>query len=138
MALLALAAFPATWALLSEGQSSALLLLGAVLLLGAWSSGSAGLALAGAGLLALKPQYLPVYLILIAARRQWRALGAALLGSMVVGLSSMLAGGPRGLLAMVGSALAAGRGWLGSSGSLVPTPATRVPGRVANVGGLTT
>ena len=53
MALLALAAFPATWALLSEGQSSALLLLGAVLLLGAWSSGSAGLALAGAGLLAL-------------------------------------------------------------------------------------
>jgi len=137
MALLALAAFPATWALLSEGQSSALLLLGAVLLLGAWSSGSAGLALAGAGLLALKPQYLPVYLILIAARRQWRALGAALLGSMVVGLSPMLAGGPRGLLAMVGSALAAGQGWLGSSESLVATLAPLLPSRVATVAGFT-
>lgn len=135
MALLALAAFPATWALLSEGQSSAMLLLGAVLLLRAWSSGSAGLALAGAALLALKPQYLPVYLILIAARRQWRALGAALLGSMIVGLSPMLAGGPKGLLAMVGSALAAGQGWLGSSESLVATLAPLFPSRVATVAG---
>jgi len=122
---------------LASLQSSALLLLGAVLLLGAWSSGSAGLALAGAGLLALKPQYLPVYLILIAARRQWRALGAALLGSMVVGLSPMLAGGPRGLLAMVGSALAAGQGWLGSSETLVATLAPLLPSRVATVAGFT-
>src|SRR5216684_1865157 len=36
LAMTALLAFPATWALFSEGQSSALLLLGAVLLVGAW------------------------------------------------------------------------------------------------------
>src|SRR5439155_436052 len=84
-ALLALLAFPATWALLSEGQSTALLLLGAVLLIGAWSRDSWRLAFLGGLLLALKPQYLPAYLILLGARRQWRALGTALLGAAAVG-----------------------------------------------------
>jgi glycosyl transferase family 87 len=135
IALLALAGLPATWALLSEGQSSALLLLGAALLVGAWVCGSARLAVAGAVLLALKPQYLPVYLILIAGRRQWRALAAALLGSVIVGLSPLLAGGPNGLVAMVGSALAAGQGWLGSSESLIGTLAPLLPSRFATVAG---
>src|SRR5439155_26384275 len=87
MGLLVLLGFPATWALFSEGQSPGLLLLGAVLLIVAWSRDSWRLAFLGGLLLALKPPYLPAYLILIGARRQWRSLGAALLGAVAVGLS---------------------------------------------------
>src|SRR5207237_4550134 len=94
IALLGLLGFPATWALLSEGQSTALLLLGAVLLIGAWCRDSWRLAFVGGLLLALKPQYLPAYLILLGARRQWRALGAAMGGARVVGLRPVLARGP--------------------------------------------
>src|SRR2546422_6916937 len=84
IAALVLLGCPATWALLSEGQSTALLLLGAVLLARVWRSGSWRLALARGVLLALKPQYLPAYLILLGARRQWPALGAALVGAVAV------------------------------------------------------
>ena len=134
-ALLALLAFPATWALLSEGQSTALLLLGAVLLIGAWSRDSWRLAFLGGLLLALKPQYLPAYLILLGARRQWRALGTALLGAVAVGLSPMLAGGPQGLLAMVWSALDAGQGVVRYNESLIATFAPLLPGPLPTIVG---
>jgi len=135
MGLLALLGFPATWALFSEGQSTGLLLLGAVLLIGAWSRDSWRLAFLGGLLLALKPQYLPAYLILVGARRQWRPLGAALLGAVAVGLSPMLAGGPRGLLAMVWSALDAGQGVVRYNESLIATFAPLLPGRLPTVVG---
>src|SRR5207253_9354618 len=93
--LLGLLGFPATWALLSEGQSTALLLLGAVLLVGAWCRDSWRLAFVGGLLLALKPQYLPAYLILLGARRQWRPRGAAKGGAGGGGLRPRLARGPR-------------------------------------------
>lgn len=132
---LTLAGFPATWALLSEGQSSALLLLGAVLLLAAWSRGSWRLAAAGALLLALKPHYLPAYLILLAAARQWRPLCAAVAAAVVVGLSPMLAGGPAGLYAMVWSALDAGQGVVRYNESLIGTLAPLLPGRLPTIVG---
>jgi Glycosyltransferase family 87 len=132
LAFVTLAGFPASWALLMEGQASGLLLLGATLLTGAWTTGALGLGLGGGLLLALKPQYLPAYLILIAARRQWRALAGALLGALLVGLSPLLAGGMEGLRAMVASALAAGHGWLGSNESLAAILAP-LPGRVGTI-----
>jgi glycosyl transferase family 87 len=135
VALLALLGFPATWALLSEGQSTGLLLLGAVLLVGAWSRDSWRLAFFGGLLLALKPQYLPAYLILLGARRQWRTLGAALVGAVTVGLSPMLAGGPRGLLAMVWSALDAGQGVIRYNESLIATIAPLLPGPLPTIVG---
>jgi Glycosyltransferase family 87 len=133
LALAVLAGFPATWALLSEGQASGLLLLGAALLTGAWTTGSAGLGFAGGLLLALKPQYLPAYMILIAARRQWRALAGALLGGAAVTLSPLLSGGFDGLRAMITSALAAGHGWLGSNESLAGSLAPLLPGHAGIV-----
>ena len=129
LAIAALLAFPATWALLGEGQSSALLLLGAVLLIGAWRCDRWWLAAAGALLLALKPQYLPAYLILIGAQRQWRTLIAALLGAAATGLSSLLAGGVEGLFAMVWNALEAGQGVVRYSESLIGTVSPLLPGR---------
>src|SRR5260370_1314789 len=102
LAIAALLAFPATWALFSEGQSSGLLLLGAVLLLGAWRHDRWWMAAAGALLLGLKPQYLPAYLILLGAQPQRRPLMAAALSAAAVGLSPLLAGGGHCLLAVVG------------------------------------
>jgi len=135
IAALVLLGCPATWALLSEGQSTALLLLGAVLLARAWSSGSWRLACVGGVLLALKPQYLPAYLILLGARRQWPALGAALVGAVAVGLSPMLAGGPQGLLAMVWSALDAGQGVVRYNESLIATFAPLLAGPLPTIVG---
>src|SRR5438132_780063 len=88
--------------------------------------------------LALVLPFVPLsFLPLETAFHVWQLASLALLGSPVVGLSPMLAGGPRGLLAMVGSALAAGQGWLGSSESLVATLAPLLPSRVATVAGFT-
>jgi Glycosyltransferase family 87 len=130
LAIAALLAFPATWALFSEGQSSGLLLLGAVLLIGAWRRDRWWMAAAGALLLGLKPQYLPAYLILLGASRQWRPLAAAVLGAVAVGLSPLLAGGVNGLVAMVGSALEAGQGVVRYNDSLIGTVAPLLPGRL--------
>ena len=130
LAIAGLLAFPATWALLGEGQSSALLLLGAVLLVGAWRHDRWWLAAAGALLLGLKPQYLPAYLVLIGAQRQWRTLAAALLGAVSAGLSPLLAGGLSGLFAMVWSALEAGQGVARYNESLIGTLSPFLPGRL--------
>jgi hypothetical protein len=130
LAIAALVAFPATWALFGEGQSSALLLLGAVLLIGALRPDRWWLAAAGALLLGLKPQYLPAYLILIGAQRQWRTLAAGLVGAVTVGLSPLLAGGISGLFAMVWSALEAGQGVARYNESLIGTISPFLPGRL--------
>src|ERR1700682_2701802 len=108
LAIAALLAFPATWALFGEGQSSALLLLGAVLLIGALRHDRWWLAAAGGLLLGLKPQYLPAYLVLIGAQRQWRTLAAGLLGAVAVALSPLLAGGIGGVGSLRRGALAVG------------------------------
>lgn len=130
--ILALLGSPAMWSLLSEGQSSALLLVGAALVLGAWRRGSVLPAAAGALLLAIKPQYVPVYLILIVSARYWRAAGAALLGCLVVGLSPLLAG-VHGLSAMIWSALDSGQGVILYNESLIATLAPLLPGRPATI-----
>ena len=133
LAIAALLAFPAAWALFAEGQSSGLLLLGAVLLIGAWRRDRWWLAAAGALLLGLKPQYLPAYLILLGAQRQWRPLMAAVLGAAVIGLSPLLAGGGNGVLAMVGSALKAGQGVARYNDSLIGTVSPLLPGRLPTI-----
>jgi Glycosyltransferase family 87 len=133
LAMAALLAFPATWALFSEGQSSALLLLGAVLLVGAWRHDHWWMAAAGALLLGLKPQYLPAYLILLGAQRQWRMLAAAVLGAVAAGLSPLLAGGVNGLSAMVWSALEAGQGVVRYNESLIGTVSPLLPGRLPTI-----
>jgi len=130
LALAALLAFPASWALFTEGQSSGLLLLGAVLLVGAWRRDHWWMAAAGALLLGLKPQYLPAYLILLGAQRQWRTLTAAVLGAVAAGLSPLLAGGVTGLFAMVWSALEAGQGVVRYNDSLIGTLSPLLPGRL--------
>jgi hypothetical protein len=88
------------------------------------------MAAGGALLLGLKPQYLPAYLILIGAQRQWRTLAAALLGAVAAGLSPLLAGGVTGLLAMVWSALEAGQGVVRYNDSLIGTLSPLLPGRL--------
>ncbi len=133
LAITALLAFPASWALFSEGQSSGLLLLGAVLLIGAWRRDRWWMAAAGALLLGLKPQYLPAYLILLGAQRQWRPLMAAVLGAAALGLSPLLAGGVSGLAAMVGSALKAGQGVARYNDSLIGTVSPLLPGRLSTI-----
>jgi glycosyl transferase family 87 len=133
LAIAALLAFPATWALFSEGQSSGLLLLGAVLLIGAWRHDRWWMAAAGALLLGLKPQYLPAYLILLGARRQWRPLAAALVAAVTVGLSPLVAGGVNGLVAMVWSALEAGQGVVRYNDSLIGTVSPLLPGRLPTI-----
>ncbi len=133
LAIAALLAFPASWALFSEGQSSGLLLLGAVLLMGAWWRDRWWMAAVGALLLGLKPQYLPAYLILLGAQRQWRPLMAAALGAAAVGLSPLLAGGVSGLAAMVGSALKAGQGVARYNDSLIGTVSPLLPGWLSTI-----
>lgn len=130
LAIAALLAFPASWALFSEGQSSGLLLLGAVLLIGAWRHDRWWMAAVGALLLGLKPQYLPAYLVLLGAGRQWRTLAAAIVGAFAVGLSPLLAGGVNGMFAMVWSALEAGQGVVRYNDSLIGTVSPFLPGRL--------
>ena len=122
-----LAAIP-TWGAFTEGQPTAWLLLGATMIVLALRSDSLGLA-AGAGiLLAVKPQYLPVYLTILFAARRWRSLGAAATGGAIV-LLSPLAGGAAGLSAMVHNALSANQAvairlnesWIGVIGPVLPT-----------------
>jgi len=122
-----LAAVP-TWGAFTEGQPTAWLLLGASMIVLALRSDAPALA-AGAGmLLAVKPQYLPVYLTILFAARRWRSLGAAATGGAVV-LLSPVAGGVAGLSAMVHNALSANQAvairlnesWIGVIGPALPT-----------------
>jgi hypothetical protein len=97
-----LAAIP-TWAVLTEGQFSTLPLLGAAAVVRAVAGDRPGWGLAGGTLLALKPQYLPPYLIVLWASRCRRSLAMALVGAGLVTVSPGIVGGPAGMSAMVRS-----------------------------------
>lgn len=130
-----LAAIP-TWAVLTEGQFSALPLLGAVAVVRAVAGDRPGWGLAGGTLLALKPQYLPAYLIVLWASRCRRALLTALLGAGLVTLSPLIVGGPAGMTAMVHSLAYGGNltahtdmdNWAGLAAVLLPERAVAVVG----------
>lgn len=134
--LVVLAAEP-TWALLTEGQLGALLLIGAVAMVAAANNDRAGWGFAGGVLLAVKPQYLPAYLALLWAVRCRRALLAAVAGSLLVGCSALLAGWPSGMAIMVRAMLASNaRGDLRSMDSWAGLLAVALPPRPAVIAGL--
>lgn len=128
-ALAILAAVPA-WATLTEGQVTPIVLMGATLLTVSVSRiglASSGLAALGGALLVVKPQYLPPYLLILVAARNWRALLAAIAGASPVLLSPLIAG-PPSLVAMVNNALLADKTvsiranetWMGVIGAVLP------------------
>jgi hypothetical protein len=100
-----LAAVP-TWATLTEGQPTSLVMLGAALLVASLRSPNLASALVGGALVAIKPQYLPEYLLVLLAARRWPSLIGAGAAAGVV-LLSPLAAGPAALTAMVHNALLA-------------------------------
>jgi hypothetical protein len=81
----------------------------------------------------MKPQYLPVYVIVLLLGRSWRSAAAAVLGGIVVGLSPVAAGGIDGLSAMISNALEPGQSYLRYSESLVGSLAPFVGGSTASV-----
>jgi len=136
-----LAAGP-TWSTLTEGQVTPLILLGAALALlctrmrpiTGWTRPL--IALAAGAMLAIKPQYLPVYLLVMLAARLWvELIAASAAGAAVV--MSPLAGGSNGLTAMLHNALLANHvvsihadeSWVGLLGSILPA-------QLATAGGL--
>lgn len=106
---LALAATVPVWALLSEAQLTPLPTLGGALVIATLRLDQPWLALGGGMLLAIKPHFLPVYLVMLVAARRWRALLAASAGAGALLLSSLAAGGFGGIRAMVENALATGQ-----------------------------
>jgi hypothetical protein len=122
-----LAAVP-TWATLTEGQPTAWLFLGGAMVVLALRSDSTALAAGAGALLAVKPQYLPAYLVVLFAARRWRSLAAASVGAGLMVLSP-LAGGAEGLTAMVHNALSANHAvavrlnesWIGLIGPALPS-----------------
>ena len=121
-----LAAIP-TWATLTEGQPTAWLFLGGAMVVTVLRWDSPALA-GGAGLLlAVKPQYLPAYLVILFAARRWRSLAAAVAGGGLL-LLSPLVGSVDGLSAMVHNALSANQvvavrlneSWIGVIGPALP------------------
>jgi hypothetical protein len=130
LAVLGLLAAVPTWASLTEGQPTAWLALGAAMVVAALRSSSLSLAAGAGALLAVKPQYLPAYLMILFAARRWRSLVAASLGAGLL-LLSPLAGGVGGLSAMVHNALSANQAvpvrfneaWIGLFGPALPATA---------------
>ncbi len=130
MGWVALLASAPAWATLTEGQLTPFLVLGAALLVMAGSGDRVALAGAGGALLAIKPQYLPAYLLVLVAWRRWAAGLAALAGGGAILLSPLAAGGPPALAAMAQSAFAGDRvvplrlmeSWVGPLASLLPGP----------------
>ncbi len=136
-----LAAGP-TWSTLGEGQATPLILLGAALALlctrmrptNGWTRPL--IAMAAGALLAIKPQYLPVYLLVVLAARLWVELIAASAGGVAVVMSPMV-GGTSGLAGMLHNALLANQvvsihadeSWVGLLGGILPA-------HLATAGGL--
>jgi len=110
-----LASVPA-WSLLIEAQLTALVLLGSALLLAGLRTNAASVAFAGGLLLAVKPHFLPAYLVILLAVRHWRSILAATAGAAAMLLSPLTAGGPPAMEAMVRNAL--------STNGLVPVRLT--------------
>jgi glycosyl transferase family 87 len=127
-----LAAVP-SWTALTEGQVSPLLLVGGALVIASLRTDGWVLAAGGGALLAVKPQYLPAYLLVLLAARKWRALPAAAAGATVV-LMSPLAGGAGAMSAMIHNALRANQAvairldeaWIGVLGPALPAAAATV------------
>ena len=134
LAMIGLLAAVPTWATLTEGQPTAWVFVGGAMVIYALRSDSIALS-AGAGfLLAVKPQYVPAYLIVLLAARRWRSLAAASAGAGLMVLSP-LAGGVDALSAMARNALSANQAvavrlneaWIGLIGPAFPaTVATMV------------
>lgn len=124
------ASIPA-WSVLTEGQLTPLVLLGAVLLLAAVRVNSASLAAAGGLLVAVKPHFLPAYLVVLLAARHWRSLLAAISGAAVMLLSPLLGGGPPALEMMLRNAFSTNglvpvrltEAWIGALSPLIPAAA---------------
>ena len=114
-----------------EGQVTPLLALGAALMVASLQSKRPWLAAGAGGLLAIKPQYLPAYLILCFAARNWKALSAAAAGAGFI-LMSPLVGGAGSLVAMAeqmlghASDLRFDEGWIGDVIPLLPPTAVVV------------
>lgn len=128
--LLATVASAPAWASLLEGQASPLLLLGAALVtLSALRSG-VGAAACGGLLLAIKPQYLPAFVIVLVALRRRGELIAVCGGASAMLMSSLAAGGIAGISGMVASALGPeyvngvqfSESWAGLLAVVAPTP----------------
>jgi hypothetical protein len=123
-----LAAVP-TWAALTEGQPTPLLALGGALGIVALRQDRALIATLAGLLLAIKPQYLPAYLIVLIGARHWRSTLAAALGAAALLLSPLAAGGIDGMRAWLHSAFGANavvgvrltEAWIGSLASLIPS-----------------
>jgi hypothetical protein len=122
-----LAAVP-TWAALTEGQPTPFLALGAALIILSLREDGALVPTAAGALLAIKPQYLPAYLVVLFAARRWRSLLAASLGAALLLLSPLAAGGIDGVRAMLHNALGANQvvavrlteAWIGSLSPVIP------------------
>jgi Glycosyltransferase family 87 len=127
VAILALMAAVPTWATMTEGQPTAWLALGAAMAVLALRSESWLMAAGAGALLAVKPQYLPAYLLVLFAARRWRAIVAAAAGAGVLLISS-LAGGVIALSGMLHNALSANQAvpigtneaWVGLYGTALP------------------
>ncbi len=125
-----LASAPA-WAMLTEGQLTPLPLLGWALLTAAMRAGRLWPAAVGGILLAVKPQFLPIALIMLVTVRQWRPLLAAAGGATAMLLSPVAAGGAATIDAMVRGALATNQhvpvglteAWIGLLSALLPAAA---------------
>jgi hypothetical protein len=128
LGLLALLASVPAWATFTEGQPTVLLLLGAVLLVSSAISRRWWMAAAGAALLSIKPQYLPAFLLILFAVREWRLLAAAGAGAAAILLSPLAAGGADGMAGMVRNALGSDQvvplrlseSWIGALAAVLP------------------
>lgn len=126
-ALSILASVPA-WSVLTEAQLTAVVLLGSALLLAGLRTNAASLAFGGGLLLAVKPHFLPAYLVVLLAARHWRSILAATAGAAAMLLSPLAAGGPSAMEAMVGNALRTNglvpvrltEAWIGLLSSILP------------------
>ena len=121
-----LAAVP-TAATFDEGQVTALLALGATLTIASLRSNSLPLAIGAGALLAVKPQYLPAYVLVCLSGRAWRPVAGVAVGGALMLLSPLI-GGWGNLVAMVHQAVAANQtvdvrlneAWIGVLGALLP------------------
>ena len=126
--LVAMMAAAPTWSLLIEGQTSALMLLGAGLVVLAVLADRPAAALPGGALLAIKPHYLLPYLVVLLVLRRKAALSASVAGAAAVLLSPLVAGGVPALQAMLGNALSTDQvtpvrlseSWGGFTAALLP------------------
>jgi len=142
MGMIALAASAPAWSLLLEGQVSAMVLLGAGLMVVALLRSRPMIALPAAALLAAKPQYLLPYLVVLLALRRPRALLAAVAGGGAVLMSPLIAGGLPALQAMVHNALSTDQvtpvrlseSWAGLLAAVLPA-SLQTPAALAVLGG---